>query len=141
MVACTSDSTHSYCTVLPPPQNLMIVRKTSRSVTLSWDPPDPSSYDVSFIDYTIEQNKTEVATTSNTGHIVSGLTPYVLYQFSVRANYGGGNIDEKAHIEVKPLQEGKDKLISGFPQSFSLTIKPLELLQLPSPYSPPRPPP
>ena len=84
-------------------------------MTLSWDPPDPSSYDANLTDYTIEQNKTEVATTSNTEHIVSGLTPYVLYWFSVRANYGGGNVGEKSHIEGRPLQEGKDKLIIGLP--------------------------
>ena len=88
------------------PSNVMAEAISSTDVELEWNPPT-QTYGQTIQDYTIKQEIAsnvydEIASTSDTKHIISGLDPGQTYTFVVVANYalGSSNISDEITVTL-----------------------------------------
>ena len=88
------------------PSNVMVEAISSTDVELEWNPPT-QTYGQTIQDYTIKQEIAsnvydEIASTSDTKHIISGLDPGQTYTFVVVANYalGSSNISDEITVTL-----------------------------------------
>ena len=96
--------------VFPEPLNLMASNINSRSLELSWDPPDTSSTEVVLTGYTVVCNSSQVGisvSASTTDLVVNNLMPYTTYTCSVGANFSRDNIGQSTPVTETTLEEGK----------------------------------
>ena len=95
--------------VFPAPLNLLASNVNSRSLELSWDPPDLSSTEVTLTGYSVFCNSSQVGlsvSASTTNRVVNNLIPYTTYTCTVDANFGS-NIGQSNPITKTTLEEGK----------------------------------
>ena len=86
----------------------MVTEVTSRSVGLSWDPPESNSFELVLTGYTVSWNSdSTIITAPDTVAFISNLVPFEVYLFSVYTNYQGGNFGESISIAITTLQDGK----------------------------------
>ena len=81
----------------------------SRSLELSWDPPDLSSAELVITGYTVVCNSSQVGTSvsaSTTNLVVNNLMPYTTYTCAVDANFGN-NIGQSTPVTETTLEDGK----------------------------------
>ena len=81
----------------------------SRSLELSWDPPDTSSTEVMLTGYIVICNGNQVGNSvsaSTTNLVVNNLLPYTTYTCTVDANFVGNSIGQSTVTETT-FEEGK----------------------------------
>ncbi|TDB89072.1 chitinase [Actinomadura sp. KC216] len=88
------------------PMGLRLVNKSATTVGLAWD---ASTDDVGVTGYDVFQGATKVASGSETGANITGLTPKTAYTFTVKANDASG----KSSPASAPLQVTTDEGGSG----------------------------
>ncbi|MFI0374145.1 glycosyl hydrolase family 18 protein [Actinomadura sp. 1N219] len=84
------------------PAGLRLVNKSATTVGLAWN---PSTDDVGVTSYDVFQGTTKVASGSETGANITGLTPKTAYTFTVKANDASG----KSSPASAPLQVTTDE--------------------------------
>ena len=96
--------------VYPAPLNLMTNNVNSRSLELSWDPPDTRSTEVFLTGYTVICNSSQVGisvSASITNLVVNNLIPYTTYTCAVDANFSGNSIGQSTPVTETTFEEGK----------------------------------
>ena len=81
----------------------------SRSLELSWDPPDTSSTEFVLTGYTIICNGSQVGisvSASTTNLVINNLMPYTTYKCTVDTNFAGNNIARSTPVTETTLEEG-----------------------------------
>ena len=96
-----------------PPRNLMPANVTSRSITLTWDPPYPNEWNGIILYYVVDivemesgEHRQEVSTNS-TSLLVYQLHPYYSYSFNVSAATTIGPGPQSEVFTVRALEEGE----------------------------------
>lgn len=96
------------------PLNLQASAITDSSVKLSWE---PSQDNIGVDEYIIEQDNKNIeqVLSTNTSHVVTGLSPETLYNFRIYAVDRSGNIsDPSENLEVTTLAESNLLVFEDF---------------------------